>query len=75
MSDAARHAEIAHLAARAEAAVERMYGTGGAGAYSEAKDLYCDAIALAKSLGDAARASELEARLADVKESFRRMGL
>lgn len=73
MSDPAKHAELAHLAARAEAAVSRMYGSGGAGAYAEAKDLFCDAVALAKSLGDGARAAELEARLDAVKDAFRRL--
>ena len=65
-------AELAALTARAEDAVERMYErSGGAGAYSEAKDSFADAIGLAKKLGLDAEARKLEARLAEVKAVFR----
>jgi hypothetical protein len=60
------------VAARAEGAVGRMYEpSGGAGAYAEAKDLFGDAIGLAKRLGLDADARKLEARLAEVKAVFR----
>lgn len=64
--------ELAALVARAENAVERMYErSGGAGAYAEAKDLFGDAVALARRLGLGAEAAKLEARLAEVKAVFR----
>jgi hypothetical protein len=64
--------ELAAIVARAEDAAERMYErSGGAGAYAEAKDLFGDAIALARKLGRAEDAKRLEARLAEVKAVFR----
>jgi hypothetical protein len=65
-------AELGTVMARAEGATVRMYEpSGGAGAYSEAKDLFGDAIGLAKRLGLDADARKLEARLAEVKAVFR----
>jgi hypothetical protein len=64
--------ELAAVAALAEKAVSRMYErAGGAGAYSEAKDLFVDAIGLAERLGSGGEAKRLEARLAEVKAVFR----
>jgi hypothetical protein len=60
------------IVARAEAAVTRMYERFGAtGAYSDAKDDFCDAIGLAKRLGLDDQAAKLDARLAEVKAVFR----
>ncbi len=64
--------ELAALVVKAEDAASRMYErSGGAGAYAEAKDCFCDAIALARRLGLEEEARKLEARLAEVKAVFR----
>lgn len=64
--------ELETVAARAERAVEAMYEARGAtGAYADAKDLFADAIGLAKRLGLSDDARKLEARLAEVKAAFR----
>ena len=64
--------ELQAIVAKAEDAVERMYErSGGAGAYSEAKDYFRDAIVLARKLGKEGEARKLEARLAEVKAVFR----
>jgi len=64
--------ELAALVGKAEDAVERMYErSGGAGAYSEAKDYFRDAIVLARKLERESEARRLEARLAEVKAVFR----
>lgn len=64
--------ELETVAVRAEAAVAAMYETGRAtGAYADAKDLFADAIGLAKRLGLADDAKKLEARLTEVKAVFR----
>ena len=64
--------ELGALVAKAEEAVERMYGrAGGAGAYSEAKDFFRDAIVLARKLERENDARKLVARLAVVKAVFR----
>lgn len=64
--------ELETVAARAERAVAAMYdGRGATGAYADAKDLFADAIGLAKRLGLNDDARKLEARLAEVKAAFR----
>ncbi len=64
--------ELETAVARAERAVAAMYESpSAAGAYSDAKDLFADAIGLAKRLGLADDAKKLEARLTEVKAVFR----
>lgn len=57
------------LKALGEKYYEQMYETryGTSGLYSDAKDAFCDAIALANELGLKEEAEELEKRLANIK--------
>jgi len=68
-------AELARLEAAAEKAYADMYeahNQSGAGAcFSEAKECFSEAIALAQRMGAAGDAARLQARLEHVKAVFR----
>jgi len=70
--DAGRMRELEALA---EGAYDAMYDThdrsGAAACYSDAKDFFREAIAVARSIGAADDVARLEARLAHVKAVFR----
>jgi hypothetical protein len=72
MSNADR---LRDLEGQAEAAYAKMYdttnATDAAAHYSDAKEALYDAIGLARSLGKADVATQLEARLAHIKAVFR----
>lgn len=69
------HEPLRRLVKLAEDAYDRMYDAPSSRAastcYADAKDYFCDAIAMATSLGFADAARALEARLAHVKAVFR----
>lgn len=63
---------LRELERQAEAHYAAMYETRSpAGDYANAKDAFCEAIALAHRLGDETTANRLEARLDHVKAVFR----
>jgi hypothetical protein len=63
---------LPQLERQAEAYYAAMYETRSpAGDYANAKDAFCEAIALARRLGDDRMANRLEARLEHVKAVFR----
>ena len=67
--------DIAALEALAEAAYDAMYDAHGPSAagvcYSDAKEFFYDAIAVARRLNASDEVARLEARLAHVKAVFR----
>ena len=64
--------KVARLEKWGEEAYDRMYGTRSpAGDYSEAKENFHAAIALANELGMTDEARRLEARLLHIKSVFR----
>jgi hypothetical protein len=71
----AQLAHLEHLKAMGEKYYDDMYeahsSSGATGCYSDAKDCYRDAIALARSLGLEAETKALEDRLAHIKAVFR----
>ena len=73
---ATKLAALAHLKGRGEKAYDDMYEAhsfGSAGVcYSDAKEFFHDAIALAKELGLADEAASLEKRLEHIKAVFRK---
>jgi hypothetical protein len=63
---------LRELERQAEAYYAAMYETRSpSGDYANAKDAFCEAIALARRLGDDRMANRLEARLEHVKAVFR----
>ena len=66
---------VIDLEAKAEAAYEAMYEAGDLRAagvcFSEAKELFRDAIEVASSVGATVKIARLEARLAHLKAVFR----
>lgn len=67
-----RRERLEALERLAESYYDRMYESRyPTGDYSNAKDAFRDAIALARELGDEAMAARLEARLLHVKAVFR----
>jgi hypothetical protein len=67
--------QLRWLERQAEQAVDAMYdarwGSASAGRYSDAKEFFHDAIALARRLDDAATVERLSQRLAAVKAAYR----
>jgi hypothetical protein len=67
--------QLRWLERQAEQAVDGMYGampgTATAACYSNAKEFFHDAIALARQLGDTATAERLSQRLAAIKATYR----
>jgi len=64
--------QLAHHVSLAEQAYTEMYDSlNPTACYSNAKEFYYDAIALANKLGQSDRAAELEERLAHIKAVFR----
>jgi hypothetical protein len=66
------HERLRELERLGEAHYDAMYDSRyPAGEYADAKDVFADAIRLARQLGEVAVAERLEARLAHIKAVFR----
>lgn len=64
--------QLRRLEQLGEAHYDAMYETSSpAGEYSDAKDCFREAIALAREIGDAQSVKRLEARLAHIKAVYR----
>ena len=71
----AQYKQIDFFEKQAEDAYQRMYDASSASdataRYSDAKEALYSGIRLARELGDAARANQLEMRLSEIKAVFR----
>jgi len=67
-----RRERLSHLERLGEQYYDAMYDSRyPSGEYANAKDVFRDAIVLARELGDEAEVARLEARLAHIKAVFR----